>query len=149
MDEFRAMKSTKFSASLFRSRAAVHSILSEASKVGHLGVRAMLLSITGSLTTSYCKSRDCICGNKFSFQHLMSCSFLGPGRLSSLELSVDTEDWRGVVITILSRFEVFIHAVWNGDLRSEKLDFFKALNVYATKKSDAVLPDPQLKDFFR
>jgi hypothetical protein len=113
---------------VFSSRTAFHNTVLEASKYGALGVRAALLSITGSLSVSYAMSWFCVCGCKFSFEHFLSCPSLGSCTLPTLELAVAREDWKGASVVILSRFEVYFHAGRGGELRTDECDLFSALN---------------------
>jgi hypothetical protein len=125
--QFVAMKSTSFAAGVFESPNAYYSTLLEASKLGSLGVRATLLAVTGSLTVSYCKSRFCCCGEKFTFHHFLSCGFLGPDRSPSLWLAIECQDWREAALLILSQFEVFVHAYRGGELYPEEIELFSSL----------------------
>jgi hypothetical protein len=122
------MRSTSTAATIFSSRQAFHSTVLEASKFGALGVRAVLLSVTGSLSLSYAKSRLCVCGEKFTFEHFLSCSFLGRSMRPTLELFVAHEEWKDASIALLSRFEVYLHAVRGGELRAEECELFSALH---------------------
>jgi hypothetical protein len=122
------MSSTAFAASIFPSRLALYDTVLEASKFGALGVRASLLSLTGSLKVSYAKSRLCVCGTKFTCEHFLSCSLLGRNVTCLLKLAVEQKDWRGAAIVLLSRFEVYLHAIRGGELRNDECDLFSALN---------------------
>jgi hypothetical protein len=141
---FESMRSTAFAASLIGSPVALSSILQEASKFGRLGVRAILLTFTGSLPISYDKSRLCVCGEKFSFQHFCGCSVIGPCRTQSIRLAVEREDWQDVVVTILSRFEVYLHAIRGGSLRDDEADLFVHLNSVVIGSQ----PEEGLSSFF-
>jgi hypothetical protein len=122
---FSSMSSTSFAASIFSSPASFHSTAFEASKSGRLGVRAFLLCVTGTLSLSYCKSKMCtLCGDRFSFEHLLSCDFLGPPAAVSLRAFVEAKDWKGCAVFILSRFEVFVHAIRGGELSDEESELF-------------------------
>jgi hypothetical protein len=93
-------------------------------------VRALLLAITGTLSISYCKSRDCmICGSKFSFEHFLSCPLLGPCVGPSVSAFIDARDWLGTARLLLSRFEVFVHATRGGEMSDEETDLFGALTL--------------------
>jgi hypothetical protein len=122
------MSSTAFAAATFRSRRVLQSILREASGFGRLGVRAVLLIITGSLSVSYLQSRFCVCGAKFSFEHFLSCPTLGCPLSHVLSAAIDNQDWKEAAIVLLSRFEVFLHAVRGGELSIEESDLFDSLN---------------------
>ncbi len=111
-----SMPSTAFADSLFRSPSALFDTMLELSRFGSLGVRIGALTLTGALSTSYAKSRRCVCGTKFSFSHFLECSALGPCRSHSLRHAVDFEEWRDVASIILSRFEVYLHAIRGGEL---------------------------------
>jgi hypothetical protein len=127
-DLFCSMKSTAFAGTLFRSPSNFHSVILEASKISRLGVRAILLACTDTLSISYCKSKDCIlCGERFSFDHFLTCSVLGPCVSPSLAAFIDAKDWAGVSCLLLSRFQVFIHAIRGGELSSDETDLFDAL----------------------
>ncbi len=133
--QFSAMTSTAYAASLFASPFALTSTLVAASHFGTLGVRATLLSLTGSLTVSYSTSRFCLCGTKFSFEHFLSCTVLGPDRLPSLKLAIECKDWREAALIILSRFCTFLHALRGGNLREEENELFS--QVYAVDEEDS------------
>jgi hypothetical protein len=126
--QFSTMKSTSYAASIFQSASAFYSIVFEASKLSRLGVRAMLLSVTGTLSLSYCRSRCCVlCGAKFTFEHLLSCANLGPCVAPSLSAFIQAKDWCGASRIILSRFQVFVHAIRGGELSLEESELFDAL----------------------
>ncbi len=127
-DTFCGMASTMHAASVFQSRSAFQAVLLEASRFGSLGVRAVLLSISGSLTVSYLRSRTCFCGVKFSFAHFLSCSLMGDCVSGRLERAIEVSDWHRSAVIILSRFEVFLHATRGGELSAEESDLFEALN---------------------
>jgi hypothetical protein len=118
--QFSSMPSTAFAASVFSSPRGFYSSLLEASKFGLLGVRAVVLAVTGSLSVSYDRSRFCHRGEKFTFCHFLGCSLLGPGRSDSLRLAVECEDWRSVALTVLSRFELYLHISRSGHFREEQ-----------------------------
>ncbi len=126
---FAAMSSTRFAAQLFRSRTALYAIVLEASRFSRLGVRAVMLSISGSLSMSYCRSRTCVlCGEKFDFEHLLSCRSLGVDLAPAVSVLVDSEDWQGVAMILLSRFQVFVHAIRSGEVTLEEAELFEMLN---------------------
>ncbi len=127
-EQFSSMPSTAFAATVFKTPAALHSVLLEASRFGSLGVRATVLAISGALATSYFTSRLCLCGSKFSFSHFLSCEVLGPCRVESFALAVECEDWREATCILLSRFEVYLHAIRGGELRGDESDLFDLLN---------------------
>ncbi len=136
--DFSTMSSTAFAASLFGGPAAFHSVLLEVSRFGALGVRAAVLATTGSLSVSYCKSRFCFCGIKFSFEHFLTCPVLGPVISHSLRAAVQCGEWREAAIILLGRFEVFIHAAREGLTRPDEDDLFALLNAMAVESdSDA------------
>jgi hypothetical protein len=127
---FCSMQSTSYAGSLFRTSANFYSVIFEASKISRLGVRALLLAITGTLSISYCKSRDCVlCGSRFSFEHFLSCPLLGHLVTPSVSAFIDAKDWSGVARLLLSRFEVFVHAIRGGELSDEESDLFEALTL--------------------
>jgi hypothetical protein len=127
--QFASMSSTSYAASIFQSPSAFYCTVFEASKLSRLGVRALLLSVTGSLSLSYCKSRNCLlCGSKFSFEHFLECDVLGPCAAPSLAAFVQAKDWFGAARLILSRFQVFVHAIRGGELSSEESELFEALD---------------------
>jgi hypothetical protein len=127
---FSCMSSTRFAAELLGSREALHSVLGEASKFGRLGVRAVVLVMSGSLGLSYHQARSCLhCGVHLSFEHFLSCPYLGPPRVHTVGSSVANRDWQGVALLILSRFEVFVHALRGGQLLPDEAELFSALNV--------------------
>jgi hypothetical protein len=137
---FAGMKSTSFAASIFQSPGAFYSTLFEASKLCRLGVRAVLLSITGTLSLSYCKSKCCVlCGSRFSFEHLLSSDVLGPCVAPTLAAFVHAKDWSGAPRLILSRFEVFIHAVCGGEMSIEEAELFEALTHVESSRDDELL----------
>jgi hypothetical protein len=133
--QFAEMKSTSAVASLVGSPVTLYPILLEASKLGLLGVRVIILIFTGSLAVSYGKSRHCFCGEKFSFIHFTECSLLGPCLLPTLQLAVEREDWQGVVVPLLSRFQVYLHAVRNGEIREEEAALFLSLDDLVVESS--------------
>jgi hypothetical protein len=142
---FSSMSSTRFAATVFGSRDAISSTLSEASRFGSLGVRVVLLALTGSLSVSYLKSRSCLCGEKFTFEHYLSCSLLNHSIYPTLQACIGNGDWRGAAVVLLSRFEVFVHAARGGELRSEEVELFQALNASV---SDSDPSPPCLESFF-
>jgi hypothetical protein len=123
-EAFKEMASTKFAASLFQSRQALQAILLEASKFSKLAVRALMISMSGSLSMSYDRSRICICGGRLNFEHFLTCEMLGVDLVPSLRILVATEDWREVTIVLLSRFHVYLHAIRDGALTSEESELF-------------------------
>jgi hypothetical protein len=139
--QFSSMASTSFAASVFGSRHALSATLLEASRFGSLGVRASMLSITGSLSVSYLKSRSCLCGSKFTFEHFLSCPTLGDNHLHALLAHVENQDWRGSAVLLLSRFEVFIHALRSGELRAEEDELFHLLNAQVAGDEPSFLFD--------
>jgi hypothetical protein len=74
------------------------------------------------------KSRSCLCGVKFTFEHFLSCPTLGVNLLHALAAQIGNQDWRGSAVILLSRFEVFIHAIRDGELRAEEDELFCLLN---------------------
>jgi hypothetical protein len=48
--------------------------------------------------------------------------------LPSFRLAVDSRDWREAAIIVLSRFEVYIHAIRAGEVRPEESELFDLLN---------------------
>jgi hypothetical protein len=134
---FSSMSSTSFAASIFSYPAAFYSSAFEASKFGRLGVRAFLLCVTGTLSLSYCKSKMCVlCGDRFSFEHLFTCDELGPPAAASLRTFIHAKDWKGCAMFILSRFEVFVHAIRGGELSEEESDLFCFLAEEGCKASE-------------
>ncbi len=127
-EQFAGMSSTAFAADLFVHPSAFYSTVLKASRSGLLGVCVTLLAVTGSLTVSYLRSRNCGCGVKFSFQHFLSCSVLGPDRSPSLRLAIECQDWREAAGIIVFQFMVFIHAFCGGDLSPEESDLFSLIS---------------------
>jgi hypothetical protein len=128
-DTFARMPSTMVAAALLGSRDNFYAAALAASRFTRLGLRVFLLTITGSLSLSYCKTRACHhCGVHFSFEHLMSCPVLGDDHRPLLEAAVGREDWKGFVLIILSRFEVFFHFFRGGDCDQDLMVLFEALN---------------------
>jgi hypothetical protein len=41
---------------------------------------------------------------------------------------VDSEDWQGVAMILLSRFQVFVHAIRSGEVTLEEAELFEMLN---------------------
>jgi hypothetical protein len=142
--QFASMKSTSFAATIFQSPGALYSVLFEASKISRLGVRAALLSITGTLSLSYCRSKCCtLCGSCFSFEHFLECDVLGPCVAAPTLLAcVDAKDWPGAARLLLSRFEVFVHAIRGGELSPEESELFDSLVQLDVSGDDA--PGPVL-----
>jgi hypothetical protein len=133
---FTGMRSTAFVASLVGSPSALSSILHEASKFGILGVCASLLIFTGSLAVSYDKSHFCVCGENFSFHLFWECPRLRLCRTHSLRLAVERKDWQEVAVIILSRFELYLHAIRGGKLWAEEIELFSNLNSAVTDWQD-------------
>ncbi len=128
-DTFARMPSTTMAAALLGSRANFYEAALAASRFTRLGLRVFLLTITGSLSLSYCQTRACHhCGVHFSFEHLMSCPFLGDDRRPLLKAAVEREDWRGFAVIILGRFEVFFHFFRGGNCDQDVSELFEALN---------------------
>jgi hypothetical protein len=127
---FSVMDSTSFAASLFESRPALHSVLTEVSKFSKLGVRAVMLSLSGSLALSYDRSRLCICGGRLNCEHFLTCASLGSDLVPGLRLLVKAEDWSEVSVILLTRFYVYIHAIRGGELTAEENELFD--RVFAT-----------------
>ncbi len=69
---------------------------------------------------------------------------IGPCRTQSIRLAVEREDWQDVVVTILSRFEVYLHALRGGSLRDDEADLFVHLNSVVTGSQ----PEEGLSSFF-
>jgi hypothetical protein len=121
---FSEMSSTRFAASLLSSRQAVYSVLLEASKLSKLGVRALMLALSGTLTLSYAKSRFCFCGGRSNFEHFLSCEGMGPNLVPTVQLLVQRECWKDLALLLLSRFHVFLHATRGGEMSSEESELF-------------------------
>jgi hypothetical protein len=121
---FSEMDSTRFAASLLPSRHAVFSVLLEASRLSKLGVRALMLIFSGSLTLSYTGSRFCFCGGRSSFEHFVSCDSLGPNLVPTVQLLVQRESWKDLSVLFLSRFHVFLQATRGGQLTIEESELF-------------------------
>jgi hypothetical protein len=132
-ETFSRMPSTNAVASILRSRQGFFEAAREASKFSRLGLRVFMLAITGSFAQSYLKSRGChSCGTSFSFEHFISCPSLGDDLRLALETCADNEDWRGFVLIILTRFQVFLHLHRNGVLDQDEVDLFSAVNEVGT-----------------
>jgi hypothetical protein len=126
--QFASMKSTSFAASIFKSPGALYSVLFEASKICRLEVCVVLLSVTGTLSLSYCSSKCCtLCCSRFSFEHFLDCHVLGPCVAPTLLAYIDAKDWPAAARLLLSRFEVFIHAIRGGELSAEESELFDSL----------------------
>ncbi len=124
---FSEMESTKFAASLFQSRSAVYSILFEASKFTKLGVRAVMLSLSGALSFSYSNSRSCVCGSRLSCEHFLTCPSLGHDLVPLFRSLVESGDWREISVLLLTRFHVYLHAIRGGELTRDENDLFDCL----------------------
>jgi hypothetical protein len=134
---FQTMSSTRFAASLFRSRVAVYNVALEASRLSRLGVRVFFLAISGALSLSYVKSRSCtLCNVRFDFEHFLSCEALGAGLTQRFSCLVDEEDWRGIASLIISRFHVFIHAVRAGEITADESALFEALDAWSSENAE-------------
>jgi hypothetical protein len=64
---------------------------------------------------------------KFDFQHFLLCPVLGPDRSQVLHSALEDEDWGRAALTLLSRFELFVHYLRDGALRDEETDLFSLL----------------------
>jgi hypothetical protein len=123
------MPLTSFISSILGSRESLHQIVFEASRFSLLGVRAVVLSFSGALSLSYCKTRfSLLCGEKFTCEHLFSCAQLGAPISHVFSACIDARDFQGAARVVLSRFEVFLHSV-RGDLPLEEQELFDRLNV--------------------
>jgi hypothetical protein len=142
--QFSSMASTSFASSLFGTRRALYLTFLEASKFGVLGVRAAALAVAGALSVSYNKSRFCLCGEKFCFEHFLACSFLGHDVTRVLQSSVSDGNWEHVAVILLSRFEVYIHALREGVLRDEEVNLFSLLAHHTSNDSE----EPELAGVF-
>jgi hypothetical protein len=128
-DQFSSMPSTSHAAFVFGSREAVFNVVSEASRVSKLGVRALVLAMSGSLFLSYVGRRDCPdCGVRANFEHFMACPALGVPIQAMLTSCLENRDWKGSAIILLGRFEVFLHRFKGGNFTVEEADLFEALN---------------------
>jgi hypothetical protein len=126
---FSTMSSARFASTLFGSRQALYLVALEASRLSRLGLRAFMLSVSGALSLSYCRSRSCFsCGARFDFEHFLTCTGLGGNLVPLLQSAVSNEDWRGFAFAIISRFQVFIHAVRAGELSSDESELFGFLD---------------------
>jgi hypothetical protein len=133
MDEawtrFAGMRSTSFAAGILGSRSALYQIVREASKFSRLGVRAVVLSMSGSLGLSYQRSRVCLdCGVPWSFEHFLNCPSLGSPVQHLLEAHVAAKSWEDASLLLLGRFEVFLHYVKQGQFTAEETELFSAIS---------------------
>jgi hypothetical protein len=129
--DFSIMSSTTCAAAIFGSPDKFYGLMLEVSRYGRTGVRAVLLVISGALSLSYCKTRICVlCGDtsSYSFAHFLSCQTLGPHLTQSLMLCVESDDLRGAATLLLSRFQVFVHAVRGSELTDDEEELFSMLN---------------------
>ncbi len=128
-DMFSSMSSTRFAASIFCSRSALYLTVLESSRLSRLGARAVMLSISGALSLSYLRSRSCsFCGTRFDFEHFLSCRHLGVALEHRLSYAIFREDWRGAAVILLSRFQVFIHAIRAGEVTAEESELFNLVD---------------------
>jgi hypothetical protein len=131
---FSEMDSTRFAASLLQSRSAVNSVLFEASKFTKLGVRAVMLSLSGSLSFSYSNSRSCVCGSRLSCEHFLTCSLLGHDLVPQFRSLVERKEWSEISALLLTRFHAYLHAVRGGQLTSDENELFDCL--FAVESDD-------------
>jgi hypothetical protein len=125
--QFVSMPSTAFAATLLSDRQSLYSLVLFASRYSSLGVRAVVLALSGTLSLSYCKSRLCPhCGIKFSCEHFMCCEALGPSLVDTFSRFVEDKDFHGAAVLLLSRFQVFLHSI-RGEFSSEEEFLFDAL----------------------
>jgi hypothetical protein len=135
---FSSMPSTRFAASIFCSRKAVYFTVMEASRLSRLAVRVILLAVSGSLSMSYMRSKVChVCGERFDFEHFLSCRHLGVALEHRLAYLVMCEEWREAAFLLLSRFQVFIHAARAGEVTSEENELFDLLVDWVDSEDEA------------
>jgi hypothetical protein len=128
-DTASRMTSTRSFASLVRTRQAFHAISVAASRRTRLGLRILLLAITGSLAQSYLGVRYCqLCNVKFDFDHFLSCTIFGDDLRPALNAFVKDEDWGSFADLILSRFRVFVHFFRNGHCEKDEEELFEVLD---------------------
>jgi hypothetical protein len=128
-ETFARMSSTRAFASLVGGEAAFHELALEASRRSRLGLRVFLLSITGSLSLSYTRTRFCSgCGEICSFEHFISCPAMGDALGPLMAEYVAAGEWKLFVDLLLGRFEVFIHLIRGGQLLAEESELFDALH---------------------
>jgi hypothetical protein len=134
---FSSMPSTRFAASIFCSRKAVYMTVLEASRLSRLAVRVILLAVSGSLSMSYSRTKLChICGERFDFEHFLSCRHLGVALEHRLSYLIMCEDWRAAALLLLSRFQVFIHAARAGEVTAEENELFDLLNDWVMSEDE-------------
>jgi hypothetical protein len=125
---FSTMPSTSFAAAVFGSKEALYQTILAASRYSRLGVRASVLTISGSLGYSYLRAKRCdSCNESLSFQHLLDCPELGSPVTHVLSAAVGNRDWDSSAVIILSRFEVFLHRVKEGNFTADETELFEAL----------------------
>jgi hypothetical protein len=128
-DTFARMPSTRLVASLVGDRGNFYEVSLAASKLSRLGLHIFLLAVTGSLAQSYLKARVCYnCGEKYTFEHFISCPFLGPDLLPLFKQAGDSQDWDAFVSLVVSCFQVFLHSHRGGVCEQDELDLFVALD---------------------
>jgi hypothetical protein len=119
------MPSTRFFATLVQGREDFYQVALEASRRSRLELRVLLLAITGSLSQSYLKTRQCpSCGVKFEFEHFLSCPHLSDSIIPGLTRLGGDKDWEGFVSSILLRFQVFIHFFRQGRCDDDENELF-------------------------
>jgi hypothetical protein len=79
-----------------------------------------------------------VCGNRFTFEHFLSCSFLGHDLNPTLKLLIDSEEWKEVAVVLLTRFYVYVQAVRGGELHSDENDLFERLFAVEGAEADAL-----------
>jgi hypothetical protein len=127
-EAFVRMPSTSLVASMLGEREGLFLAANEASKFSRLGLRAFLLSITGSLAQSYLRTRSCtMCGRGFDFQHFLTCPLLGVDLGPALVESAAERDWKRFALITLGRFQTFIHYYKGGSIEQDESELFSAL----------------------
>jgi hypothetical protein len=117
-------------AAVLRSRVALYQVILEASKFSRLGVRAVVLALSGHLGLSYQRSRVCLdCGAPWSFEHFLHCPTLGMPVQHLLEAHIASKSWKDASLVLLGRFEVFLHHVKHGHFSADELELFSAISL--------------------
>jgi hypothetical protein len=124
-EQFARMPSTKSIATLVGSCENFFQGALTASRFSKLGVRVFILSVTGCLAQSYLKTRTCPpCGEKFDFDHLLSCPVLGESIYPTLFQACQQCEWESFVEILFLRFHVFLHYYKDGVLGDEENNLF-------------------------
>jgi hypothetical protein len=124
-EQFARMASSKSIVTLLGNRENFFQAALTASRFSKLGVRVFILAVTGCLAQSYIKTRTCPpCGEKYDFDHFLSCPALGDPIYLALSQACQRKDWDCFVEVLFLRYHVFLHYFRGGEFDDEESDLF-------------------------